>query len=300
MTVLNPRRQQMHNLDAVPLKDFSVWPGVHKTGIAPEIYMSSSRGCPGRCTFCFRAMPVLRYKSYLRVRRELEYLKKYKYRFAWWNDLTFIDSKKRVRKLMEEAFQGIDFRWSCFTRAEGIDLKLLRQMKERGCDIVMYGFESVDKKVLDYFRKNVSRHQVIETIRLTRQAGLKMGGLFIIGGPHENRASLKRTVDFCKKFKEVTRVKYMSAIPGTVLYYDAIRKGVIKDELKHLNFLSRERSVENDRILNFTALPVKELKKAYRQINRRIELRPYEYWNPDNHYLSKPQKFKSRPLIAVS
>jgi hypothetical protein len=92
----------------------------------------------------------------------------------------------------------------------------------------------------------------------------------------------------------------MSALPGTVLYYDAVRKGLIKDQLQHLSFLARERSVEDDQIINFTSLPVKELRKAYRAVNRQIEVRPYEYWNPANHYLVKPQRFKSRPFVTTS
>ncbi|MFH1045357.1 MAG: radical SAM protein [Candidatus Omnitrophota bacterium] len=298
--VLNPRRIQMHNLDAVPFQDFSVWPHIQKTGIVPEIYMTSSRGCPGCCTFCFRAMPLLRYKSPQRVRRELLYLKKYNYSFAWWSDLTFIDSKARVRKLMDEAFRGIDFRWSCFTRVDGLDLKVLRHMQECGCDIVMYGFESITKEILDYFKKRVSKNQIIRAVTLTRKAGLKVGGLFIIGGPGETTKSLKRTIDFCKRFKEVTRVKYMSALPGTPLYYDALKRGIIKNELKHLYFLAREQSIEDDEILNFTDVPEKDLRKAYRAINREIEVRPYEYWNPLNYYLPKAKKFKNRTHIMSS
>lgn len=298
--VLNPRRAQIHNLDAVPFQDLSVWPDVQKIGVIPEIYMTSSRGCPGCCAFCFRTMPLLRYKSPERVRRELVCLKKYGYRFIWWSDLTFISSKTRVHELMDKAFKGIDFRWSCFTRVDGLDLKVLEHMKECGCDIVMYGFESITKEILDYFKKRVSKSQIIKAITLTRRAGLKSGGLFIIGGPGETEKSLKRTIDFCKKFKEVTRVKYMSALPGTPLYYDALKRGIIKNELEHLYFLARERSVEDDEILNFTDLPEKKLRKAYRSINYQIEVRPYEYWNPVNYYLSKAKKFKNRAHIMSS
>ncbi|MDD5560813.1 MAG: radical SAM protein [Candidatus Omnitrophica bacterium] len=298
--VINPRRAQIRNLDTVPFQDFSVWPHVQESRVVPEIYMSSSRGCPGHCTFCFRAMPALRYKSPKRVHNELLHLKRFKYRFVWWNDLTFIDSKIRVHKLMTEAFEGIDFRWSCFTRVDGLDLKVLKAMMEHGCDIVMYGFESITKKVLGYFRKSVSKEQIIKAIMLTRKAGIKVGGLFIIGGPGETRASLKRTVDFCKKFKEVTRVKYMSAIPGTILYYDAVKKGIIKDELKHLYFLAKEQSVEDDEILSFTKLPEQELRKVYHGINQLIEMRPYEYCNPVDHYLKEPKNFKKRSLVISS
>ncbi len=298
-TVINTPRQQMYNLDAVPLQDLSVWPRVKTSGEAPEIYMTSSRGCPFACSFCFRTMPLLRYKSAARVRSELLHLKKYKYRFAWWSDLTFIDEKERIHTLMDEAFGKVDFRWSCFTRVDGIDLSVLTHMKDKGCDIVMYGFESITKEVLDYFRKKVLKSQIINAIKLTKKAGLKVGGLFIIGGSGETRESLNRTIAFCEEFKEVTRVKYLSAIPGTPLYFDAIKKGIIKNELDHLYFLSRERSVEEDEILNFTELEENELRDAYHRINYQIEIRPYEYWNPVNYYLRKPKKFKMRPSIIA-
>ncbi len=298
--VLNRRRVQMTNLDAVPMQDISLWPGVMKTGVSPEIYMTAGRGCPGHCSFCFRAMPVLHYKSPARVRKELLHLKKYKYRFAWWSDLTFIDSKKRVHALMNEAFKGIDFRWCCFTRVDNLDINTLNLMKENGCDIVMFGFESITKEILDYFRKKVSKNDIVNAIGLTRASGLKVGGLFIIGGPGETRESLARVMEFCREFKEVTRVKYMSALPGTPLYYDMLKRGVIKDELRHLYFLAKERAVEDDEIINFTGLPEKELRRAYRAINSRIEMRPYEYWNPANHYLSEPVKFKERPVVMAS
>jgi radical SAM superfamily enzyme YgiQ (UPF0313 family) len=298
---INKRRKQMHNLDAVPIQDISLWPNVRKSGEASEIYMSSSRGCPGHCSFCFRTMPALRYKSAARVRRELEYLKtNYNFRFVWWNDLTFIDSRKRIHKLLDDAFFGIDFRWSCFTRADNIDLPILEHMKAMGCDIVMYGFESITKEILEYFRKKVEKSQIVKAIQTTRKANLKVGGLFIIGAPGETSASLNRVIKFCRKFKEVTRVKYMSALPGTYLYYDALKKGIIKDELQHLYFLSRERALEDDEILNFTELKEEELRAAYHEINTKIQVRPYEYWNPANKYLEDPKEFEHRPIIISS
>ena len=137
---------------------------------------------------------------------------------TWWSDLTFIDSKKRVNKLMNEALSGIDFRWSCFTRVDGLDRPVLKNMKDKGCDIVMYGFESITKDILDYFNKKVSRNQIIKAINITREVGLKVGGLFILGGPGETKESLQRVIDFCKRFKEVTRVKCIPIAAGERLF----------------------------------------------------------------------------------
>lgn len=294
--IVNEKREQMYNIDAVPIQDFSVWPSIQKTGNTDEIYMTSSRGCPGNCSFCFRTMPKLRHKSPERVRRELLHLKKYGFKMVWWSDLTFIDNIERIHKLMDIGFNGIDFRWCCFTRVNGIDLEVLKHMKEHGCDLVMYGFESITEDILGYFRKGIDKNQMINAIKLTRESGLKVGGLFIIGGPGESNESLERLDTFCKEFKEVTRVKYMSALPGTPLYYDAIKNGKIKNELDHLYFLSKERSVEDDEFINFTELSEQTLRDAYKKINHRIEVRPYEYWNEKNNYLDKPEKFKLRPI----
>src|SRR6185369_15854750 len=52
----NTPRQQLTDLDVIPFQDFSVWERFQGKDI-PEIYLSSSRGCPCNCTFCFRTFP---------------------------------------------------------------------------------------------------------------------------------------------------------------------------------------------------------------------------------------------------
>jgi anaerobic magnesium-protoporphyrin IX monomethyl ester cyclase len=178
----------------------------------------------------------------------------------------------------------------------GVDVPVLSRMRERGCDIVLYGFESITQEILDAYGKNARPHQVVEAIEATRRAGLKVGGLFIIGAPGETEQSLANLVRFCGEFKDVTRVKYLSLLPGTPEYRSALARGIIKDELAHLDFLSRERSVEDDEIINVCGLPEELLRSVYRDVNRQIQLRPYEYWNPADRYLSEPTRFELRPL----
>jgi len=297
---LNKPREQMATLDAVPIQDLSVWERFKGRSI-PEIYLSFSRGCPNNCSFCFRAMPRLRFKSVERVRREIDYLKQHNFRMVWWNDLTFLANKAHVRRLLDDAFTAHDFRWCCFTRVTGVDLETLKHMKARGCDLVMYGFESLSPKILDYYNKGISKNDMLNAISLTREAGLKVGGLFIVGAPGETKESLKWVVDFCREFREVTRVKYLSAIPGTGLYKQAVKDGIIKDELSHLYFLAREQSVEGDvdkeGFLVFAeGLTKDDLREAYRQVNGVIERRPYDYSGPENVYLEECRKFEMRPL----
>lgn len=301
--VINPARGQIARLDAIPFQDFSVWDRFAGKTI-PEIYLSYSRGCIANCTFCFRAFPKLNAKSVGRVRRELEHYKSYGFRMAWWNDLTFVTDKQYVHELMDGALTAHDFRWTAFSRVLGIDVPVLKHMKDRGLDLVLYGMESVSKQVLVNYHKGISKNAIVDAIYTTREAGVKVGGLFIVGAPHDNRQTMDELIEFCAEFKEVTRVKYLAALPGTQDYRAFVKAGVIRDELAHLDFLSREQSVEEDiekpGFVKFTPhLTHDELREVYRRINNRIEERPYDYSNPENVYLAAPEaKFLKRPTLS--
>jgi ubiquinone/menaquinone biosynthesis C-methylase UbiE len=113
---------------------------------------------------------------------------------------------------------------------------------------------------------------------------------------------MKETIEFTQEFREITRVKYLSAITGTQDYFRFLKEGIIKDEIAHLDWLSRERSTEEDidqpGFIKFTPhMTHDQLREVYRTINNVIEKRPYDYRNPLNIYLPKPDaKFFKRPV----
>lgn len=296
--IINNPRKQMTDLDIVPFQDFSVWERFKNKEI-PEIYLSTSRGCKHACTFCYRAMPKWALKSVDRVKNEIEYLKKYKFKHAWINDLSFTSDIPRVHQLMDQAFSTHNFSWNCFARVNEIDLPVLENMKSHGCDIILYGFEAVSAKVLESYHKGIEKNDMMRAIEITREAKIKVGGLFIVGAPDETEESLQNICDFAKQFKEVTRVKYLSALPGTPLYQNAIKQGIIKDPVKHLEFLAREESIEEDiekeGFLFFPKAVTKErVREIYRQVNGTIAKRPYDYTNNQNNFLDKELKFTRR------
>lgn len=300
--VKNTARDQIRDQDALPYQDFSVWDRF-KDGIIPEIFLSYSRGCIANCTFCYRAFPKLNVKSVERVRQEIEYYKDlYKFRFAWWSDLTYITDIEYTEKLVDGAWKYHDFRSVIFSRVTGIDVPILKKLKDHGLDLVLYGMESVSKATLADYHKGISKNAIVDCIHMNREAGVKVGGLFIIGAPTDTKETMNEMIDFCGEFKEVTRVKYLSAIPGTQNYFRFVKDGIIKDELAHLDWLSRERSIEEDieqpGFIKFTPyLTHDELRDVYRKVNGVIEKRPYDYRNPLNIYLPKPDaKFFKRPV----
>jgi radical SAM superfamily enzyme YgiQ (UPF0313 family) len=294
----NEARPQLTDLDVIPFQDFSVWERFQGEQI-PEIFLSYSRGCPCNCTFCYRAFPRHTYKSVDRVKREVDYYSAHGFHMAWWNDLTFVTDKKYVQRLMNTIFADHQFRWTAFSRVTGLDDETLLLMKSKGLDIVLYGMESVSPAVLEGYHKGISRNAMVDTIHLHRRCGVKIGGLFIVGSPEDSRESMAELTAFCSEFKEVTRVKYLSALPGTEFYRQCLRDGLIRDEVRHLEWLSEEQSIEEDienpGFVKFCGnLSTEELRTVYRDINYRIEVRPYDYSNGGNVYLENAEKFVQR------
>jgi radical SAM superfamily enzyme YgiQ (UPF0313 family) len=205
---------------------------------------------------------------------------------------------------MNTIFANHQFRWTAFSRVTGLDEETLRLMQSKGLDIVLYGMESVSKAVLAGYHKGIAKSAMIDTIQLHRKCGVKIGGLFIIGAINDNHDSMAELVAFCTEFKEVTRVKYLSALPGTEFYRQCLRDGLITDEVQHLEWLSREQSVEEDieqpGFVKFTShLTKDELRAIYRDINYRIEVRPYDYSNGENLYLAEAKKFITRKPVEM-
>ena len=298
--ISNAPRPQLKDLDVLPFQDLSVWERFAGKKI-PELYLSYSRGCPNSCTFCYRTFPQWNVKSVERVKREIDYYRDSGFSMAWWNDLTFVTDREYVHRLMRTAFTDHPFRWTAFSRVTGLDEETLLLMKEKGLDIVLYGMESVSPSVLESYRKGIARSAMIDTINLHRKCGVKIGGLFIVGAPEDDKMSMDDLVAFCDEFQEVTRVKYLSALPGTVFYRQCLKDGVIKDEVRHLEWLSEEQSIEEDIehpgfVLFTKHLTKAELREVYRKVNHRIEVRPYDYQNEDNVFLENAEKFvKRRP-----
>ncbi|MCB4792563.1 MAG: B12-binding domain-containing radical SAM protein [Elusimicrobia bacterium] len=265
-TVINASRKQIEDLDHLPLIDFFLWPQTRKDAHLKEVLISHSRGCSNNCAFCYRPIPHLREKSVEKFSREVKELKlRHNFNFIYFVDLTFAVKKERNLEICE-VLKANNVKWSCMTRVQNLDPETLRAMKTAGCEIILYGFESIDQLILDSIHKKITVAEIRDAIKMTNDAGIEIGGLFIIGFPGETTESLDKTVDFLKETGSVARVKYLSAIPGTEIYRTAVQKGLIKDELAHLYWLSRERGHEDDEFINFTEMPDNMLREAYKKI----------------------------------
>lgn len=264
---INQPRPQIKNLDNLPLLDYTIWPNYESIVKNGQILISSMRGCPQDCSFCFKTIPLLRLKSLERFEEEVAYLKKTtNFEYTWLNDLTFNIVEKRAIEVCK-VLKKYNVRYHCFARVQKVGKTLADTLKETECLGIWFGIESYDQNVLDYNRKNIKIEEINNAVRTAQDAGLAVRGLFIVGLYGESEASLRKMLAFIRESDFLPLVKYLVPFPGTSLYEYAVRSGKIKDRVEFLKMLSRRKVRDyDDEIINITDLRKDILRDYFHQI----------------------------------
>lgn len=277
-----PARGQMMDLDSLPRMRLELWPQTHAPGgLQPQIIASYSRGCKMDCSFCYRTTPQVRAKSPDKLARDLDWLKtQYGTSFCFFVDLTFSSHRDQTIEICD-VIKGYDLRWTCLTRCADMDRERITAMRDSGADIVLYGVESLGSEVLKEARKGNTENLTVRAMRTTFDAGVRFGSLLIVGLPNETEESLGHMIEFAEQHNHVTRVKYLSAMPGTTVYRQAIDAGLMRSEVDHLNWLSIEQALHEDEFLNVSGLPEAACRSAYKRIYDAYQPGPvmdFQHW----------------------
>jgi anaerobic magnesium-protoporphyrin IX monomethyl ester cyclase len=190
---------------------------------------------------------------------------RYGVEFCFFVDLTFSSHRGQTVAICD-VIKDYDVRWTCLTRCADMDQPRITAMRDSGCDIILYGVESLGADVLREARKGSSENLTIRAMRTTFDAGVRFGSLLIVGLPNETEESLAHMVEFAETYNHVTRVKYLSAMPGTTVYRQAVSSGLVRSELDHLNWLSVEQALHEDEFLNVSGLPEQVCRDAYQRV----------------------------------
>ena len=278
----NPPRGQMADLDSLPRMRLDLWPQSQSpAGLQPQIIASYSRGCKMDCSFCYRTTPQVRAKSPRKFDEDLRWLKEqYNVEFCFFVDLTFSSERRQTVEICDVIKQH-DLRWTCLTRCADMDKERITAMRDSGADIVLYGVESLGAEVLKEARKGNTENLTVRAMRHTFEAGVRFGSLLIVGLPNETEESLDHMVQFAEEYNHVTRVKYLSAMPGTTVYQQSIASGLMRGELDHLNWLSIEQALHEDEFLNVSGLPEAKCREAYKRIYESYQPGPvmdFQHW----------------------
>lgn len=266
--IVNPRRPQIKNLDHLPFLDYTIWPSYESILKNGQILISSTRGCPEQCAFCFKTIPQFRMKSIDRFEKEVANLKdKTNFRYTWLNDLTFNVIQDRAMEICR-ILEKYRIQYHVFARVQNVHPPLMEKLKETGCMGIWFGFESYDQSILNYNRKNINVDLIDHAVKVANNAGLAVRGLFIVGLYQETEETLKRMLDFIEDNTTfLPLVKYLTPFPGTSVFHHAVDSGIIKNVPEFLRMLSgRKVRDHDDEIINITDLSEEVLRSYFNRI----------------------------------
>ena len=254
--------QPIENLDELPFPDrdlFDLKKRLNLPGIFPYppryAGVLASRGCGFNCKFC---QPLerkifgkkLKFRSIDNVIEEVKILKDhYGVDFIMFQDDQLTQNREWVLNLCTE-MKKTGIIWGALARVDTVDKEVIKSMKEAGCIVMQFGFESGSQKILDFLRKRAKVEQAVETARLCRENGVLIFANYMMGIPTETEEDIEATYRLMKTIRpEIPAASYFSPIPGSDLYeycrendlinvtsYEMYARGAVNNKIKGVDY----------------------------------------------------------------
>jgi len=290
--VITPPRPPLDDLDSLPFPARHLLPmrayfkAAKENPLRGEIsepwaMMITSRGCPYDCVFCSIHNVMgkkWRARSPRNVVDEIEQL----VRTYGVKQIDFFDDNMMLEKKRGEAIcdlivqEGLDVEWYTpnGVRADTLDERLLRKMKQSGCKKIRIAPESGVQCVLDNIvKKRLNLKDVENAIVWAKKVGIDVGCFFVIGLIGETKEDIKATINYAYKLRRLgaDRFYFSIAMPiyGTELYEQARCGGFLKSGFGDDALAEVEPLIETP---EFTASEIRELCAQANRINQTLTL----------------------------
>lgn len=248
----------------------------------PLASLMASRGCPFRCTFCDAYAThgrFLRYRSPENIVDEIEYnYKKYRIRQIMFKDSTFTVNSGWVIEICREIKKRhLKIEWSCNTRVDLVDNKILKAMRNSGCYMIMFGIESGSQRILDALRKGITVEQIKRGVSLCKKNNILTMGYFIVGSPGEDENDACKTIKLSKAIGlNFATFGVTTAYPGTEFYSWGIANNALTDRFWYMaaeeNVFDSIRETRGN--LNLVDFPPDRQAQVAKEANKAFYFRP--------------------------
>jgi len=223
---LNIKNLEFPSFDLIDIKKYS------------QIFLSTSRGCPGTCNFCYNVQmwgekghPCVRFYDIEKTKKMFkEVIDKGGVTEFTISDENFMTFKKRCIELcnfLEKNYKN-KISFFVFGRADFVNPEVLGALKKAGCNTIQLGSESGSQRVLDFLNKKITVKKQGEALKLINKFGIFNDASFMVGIPTETTKEMKMTENFIKKFKpDIADVKIFNPLPGSKIFDDLVKEGKI-------------------------------------------------------------------------
>lgn len=210
-------------------------PGYHLIDKKKYLYcniISTSRGCPFRCDFCYNSCEA--YKT-LYINRPVEDvikdIKEIGRRHIMFIDDNFIGNPKWTLEFVR-AIRPMGLKWSAAVSANIVDmLDLLDEMAMSGCESLFIGFESLNENAIKNVNKNqnnINKYELL--IDEIHKRGIMINASFVFGLDEDDITTFQTTLDWIVKNRiETVTSHILTPYPGTKVYDEFLRDGRITD-----------------------------------------------------------------------
>lgn len=242
--VVGPHRELIPDLNVLPMPAYDLFPMekyVGHTYWKPFAELMTSRGCPGKCHFCYewalydsrtatKDFTSWRGLKGKRIVDELELLeKKYGITTVVFQDDAFnTDTQAMVEFCEEKLKRGNKIDWVCLGRADQWILQqdIIPLMKKAGLFMALTGVEVEDDLSLAKTGKGVTMGQIKKTIDILRANDIGSVGTVLVGLKEDTEAKIKERLRVADEIDpDIFALDYLTPVPNSPDWRYGIKKG---------------------------------------------------------------------------
>ena len=187
----------------------------------PVSLVETGRGCIHKCDFC--SISRFYCSHYYCRSHDLVYddLRRSKHRYTFLVDDNLVANRKNALELFRR-ITPLKKKWAGQgTLSMARDPELLKAMKDSGCEVILIGFESLNKENLAQMNKsfNATLGERDELVQRVHDAGLGIYATFVFGYDNDDERSIEDALHFAKKHNFYTAAfNHLLPFPNTPLY----------------------------------------------------------------------------------
>ncbi len=241
----NPRKE-IANIDTIPWPDYEGFdidkylevPAADFAGLSKTrmICMLGSRSCPYNCTFCSHTIGRgYRKRSLDDFFAELDYLvSKYNIKYISMADELFAPDIDRAKEFCER-IKKYNVSWYADFRIDRTTPEIIPILKDAGLDVMFFGLESADNRILKSMRKGITIEQIESVLKMVYKSGIAIYGCFIFGDIEETVETAQNTMKWWREHSEYNiHLTLIKPFPGSYIYHYACQKGIINDPIQYI------------------------------------------------------------------
>ena len=233
------------------------WESIDQNKYLYTNVITTSRGCPFSCEFCYNSCDYMNKKFRRRpaetIIDEIERLGTKQVMFV---DDNFIGNKTWLKEFLE-GIATLGLTWHAAVSVDiGNNLALLDNMRETGCRSLYIGFESINAGSISSVRKSQNRVQEYEkTIREIHDRDIMINASMVFGFDNDYPDVFENTLNWLVTNRIETMTGHiLTPYPGTKLYKRLEKEGRIIDrDLRSYNtsrVVFKPRNMTPDELLN--------------------------------------------------